>query len=138
MHALSSATQPRTSPRIAPAGPAIALALFILVGAVGVTANIIHDATTDNSAVRAVIGERPSYDHYRFVEENTWLAGDEHWIAPQAGDQYRARTEKPALDFTREWRRFAEANGIGPGDVAQVREPWFLNPNLSRGGLIHA
>lgn len=138
MHALSSATQPRPATRIAPVGPVIAFALFLLASSAVVTVSVVRDATADDAAPRQAIVERPSYDHYRFVEENTVLPGSEGWVAPQAGDQHRAHQEKPVLDFTREWRRFAEANEIDPGALAQMREPWFLNPNLSRGGLLQA
>ena len=138
MHALSSATQPRPATRIAPVGPVIAFALFLLASSAVVTVSVVRDATADDAAPRQAIVERPSYDHYRFVEENTVLPGSEGWVAPQAGDQHRAHQEKPVLDFTREGRRFAEANEIDPGALAQMREPWFLNPNLSRGGLLQA
>ncbi len=138
MHALSSATQQRTGTRIAPVGPVIAFALFLLASAAVVTVSVIRDATADDAAPRQAVVERPSYDHFRFVEENTVLPGSEQWVAPQAGDQRSAHEEKPALDFTREWRRFAEANDIAPDDLARMREPWFLNPNLSRGGLLQA
>ncbi len=101
------------------------------------TATLVRNATTDNPPTAAVT-ERPSYDRYRFVEENTTLPGPTHRVAPQAGGQRSARQEKPVLDFTREWRHFAKANDITPDDLAMMREPRYLNPSLSRGELIHA
>lgn len=137
MHALTSATQPRPSARIAPAGPAVAFALFLLVSAAVVTVGIAREVVDDHSPLQAAV-ERPSYEHFRFVEENTVLPGSEHSAMPQAGDQRSAHDQKPELDFTLEWRRFAEANEVTPRDLALMREPWLLNPNLSRGGLLQA
>lgn len=138
MNALPTATQPRPVARIAPVGPGIAFALFILVGAAVMTVSIVRDATADDPVLQSAVTERPSYDRYRFVEENTVLPGSGQVVAPQAGDQRSAHEQRPALDFTSEWRRFAEANEIDPGDLAGMREPWFTNPNLSRGGLLQA